>query len=421
MRKILVVILVALVAVSTKGQVIQPTTSLIGSWKGKLKAGLSSLTLVLNLEQHDGYVVVTLDSPDQGAKGILTKKEYLTDDSIAVRVENLDASFRARLRDGKLDGTFTQRGFSFPLVLERGVYEMNRPQKPQPPYPYTTEEVTFRNERDSATLAGTITYPVGYDRQAKKKPVAVLLVTGSGPQNRDEELMGHQPFLVIADYFARHGIATLRYDDRATAASVGGDMDHATTRDLARDAEAGIDYLRQQKAFSKIGLLGHSEGGAIAFMLAARKKTDFIISMAGPGVKGDTLVVEQTNRIQELMGMKHDMTIEQFRQQKDAQSVPWLKWFIDYDPSEDIRKTRCPVFALNGDRDCQVISSQNLTAIQRLLRPSKKNLIKEYPALNHLFQHCETGLFTEYSSIEETISPEVLADMVQWIKQSIGQ
>ena len=413
--------MVALVAVSTKGQVIQPTTSLIGSWKGKLKAGLSSLTLVLNLEQHDGYVVVTLDSPDQGAKGILTKKEYLTDDSIAVRVENLGASFQARLRDGKLDGTFTQRGFSFPLVLERGVYEMNRPQKPQPPYPYTTEEVTFRNERDSATLAGTITYPVGYDRQAKKKPVAVLLVTGSGPQNRDEELMGHQPFLVIADYFARHGIATLRYDDRATAASVGGDMDHATTRDLARDAEAGIEYLRQQKAFSKIGLLGHSEGGAIAFMLAARKKTDFIISMAGPGVKGDTLVVEQTNRIQELMGMKHDMTIEQFRQQKEAQSTPWLRWFIDYDPLEDIRKTRCPVFALNGDRDCQVISSQNLTAIKRLLRPSKKNLIKEYPALNHLFQHCETGLPTEYSSIGETISPEVLADMVQWIKQSIGQ
>ena len=198
-------------------------------------------------------------------------------------------------------------------------------------------------------------------------------------------------------------------------------MEHATTRDLARDAEAGIEYLRQQKAFSKIGLLGHSEGGAIAFMLAARKKTDFIISMAGPGVKGDTLVVAQTNRIQELMGMKHDMTIEQFRQQKEAQSMPWLKWFIDYDPSEDIRKTRCPVFAFNGDRDCQVISSQNLTAIKRLLRPSKKNLIKEYPALNHLFQHCETGLPTEYSSIEETISPEVLADMVQWIKQSIGQ
>lgn len=423
MRKIIFIILVVLASMTINAQVIQPSTALIGSWNGKLDVGGIALTLVLNLEQHDGYVGVTLDSPDQGAKGISAEKEYLSDDSIAVKVTSLDASYCARLKDGKLDGKFSQRGFSFPLVLERGDYEstIRRPQHPQPPYPYLTEEVTFRNMKDSATLAGTITYPVGYDRQTKKKPVVVLLISGSGQQNRDEEVMGHKPFLVIADYFARHGIATLRYDDRGYGASVGGEAGmSATTEDFMRDAAAGIDFLRNRKQFRKVGCLGHSEGGAIVFMLAARKKADFIISMAGPGVKGDTLLVAQSNLIEKLAGSPERLSVKQYREQESVKNMPWLKWFIDYDPSNDIRKSRCPVFALNGDRDCQVISSQNLSAIRQLLPKSKKNLIKEYPALNHLFQHCDTGLPTEYSSIEETISPEVLDDMVKWIKQCFG-
>ncbi len=414
MKKTILLLTIILTSLASQAQV-QPTTALIGSWSGKLKVGPVSLTLVLHLEQADGYVTVTLDSPDQGAKGIGAFKEFLSDDSIAIKIETLGVTYRARLKDDKLDGTFSQNGISLPLVLTRGVPEMKRPQRPQPPYPYETEEVTFRNEKDSATLAGTLTYPVGYSKQSKKKPVVVLLVSGSGQQNRDEELMGHSPFLVIADYLARHGIATLRYDDRATGASVGGDVKNATTEDFMRDALAGLDFLRHQKAFGKVGLLGHSEGGAIAFMLASRKKTDFIVSLAGPGVKGDTLLVKQENCIQQLSGMPATMTVEQFRQQPEVQQMRWLQWFIDYDPSADIRKSRCPVFALNGDRDCQVISSQNLTAIRQLLPKSKKNLVKEYPTLNHLFQHCTTGLLTEYSEIEETISPEVLSDIAQWI------
>ena len=414
MKKAILLLTIILTSLASQAQV-QPTTALIGSWSGKLKVGPVSLTLVLHLEQADGYVTVTLDSPDQGAKGIGAFKEFLSDDSIAIKIETLGVTYRARLKDDKLDGTFSQNGISLPLVLTRGVPEMKRPQRPQPPYPYETEEVTFRNEKDSATLAGTLTYPVGYSKQSKKKPVVVLLVSGSGQQNRDEELMGHSPFLVIADYLARHGIATLRYDDRATGASVGGDVKNATTEDFMRDALAGLDFLRHQKAFGKVGLLGHSEGGAIAFMLASRKKTDFIVSLAGPGVKGDTLLVKQENCIQQLSGMPAAMTVEQFRQQPEVQQMRWLQWFIDYDPSADIRKSRCPVFALNGDRDCQVISSQNLTAIRQLLPKSKKNLVKEYPSLNHLFQHCTTGLLTEYSEIEETISPEVLSDIAQWI------
>jgi hypothetical protein len=304
---------------------------------------------------------------------------------------------------------------SLPLVMTKGAPEAKRPQTPKEPYPYTTEEVMFRNTTDLATLVGTLTWPVGYDKNAKQKPTVVLMVTGSGQQNRDEELMQHKPFLVIADYLARHGIATLRYDDRATGASVGGEVKNATSEDFARDAAAGLEYLRNTKAFSKVGILGHSEGGLIAFMLAAKKQTDFIVSLAGPGVKGDTLLVAQGNRILSLSGMPANMTVEKYRQQDAVQQMPWLKWFIDYDPSANIAATHCPVFALNGDRDCQVISTQNLTAIERLLPKSKQHLIKEYPGLNHLFQHCTTGLVAEYSQIEETISPEVLSDIVHWI------
>lgn len=408
-------ILIILLAITMTGLAqVQSTTALLGSWSGKLKVGAMSLTLVLHLEQADGEVNITLDSPDQGAKGISASKEFLSDDSIAVKVEAIGMTYRARLKDGKLDGMFAQNGVKIPLVLTKGAVEAKkRPQLPKPPYPYETEEVTFMNENDGATLAGTLTWPVGYDK--KQKPMVVLLVTGSGQQNRDEEVFEHKPFLVIADYLARQGIATLRYDDRATGKSVGGDVANGTTEDFSRDAAAGLDYLRSLKAFDKVGLLGHSEGGAIAFILGAQNKTDFIISLAGPGVKGDTLLAAQSNHILSLSGQPANMTVERYRQLEESQQLPWLRWFNDYDPSEDIRHTRCPVLALNGDRDCQVISSLNLTAIKQLLPLSKKNLVKEYPGLNHLFQHCTTGLPTEYGIIEETISTDVLQDIALWI------
>ena len=413
MKKTILIILLAIVTKTGLAQV-QSTTALLGSWSGKLNVGAMSLTLVLHLEQADGEVNITLDSPDQGAKGISASKEFLSDDSIAVKVEAIGMTYRARLKDGKLDGMFAQNGVKIPLVLTKGAVEAKkRPQLPKPPYPYETEEVTFMNENDGATLAGTLTWPVGYDK--KQKPMVVLLVTGSGQQNRDEEVFDHKPFLVIADYLARQGIATLRYDDRATGKSVGGDVANGTTEDFSRDAAAGLDYLRSLKAFDKVGLLGHSEGGAIAFILGAQNKTDFIISLAGPGVKGDTLLAAQSNHILSLSGQPANMTVERYRQLEESQQLLWLRWFNDYDPSENIRHTRCPVLALNGDRDCQVISSLNLTAIKQLLPLSKKNLVKEYPGLNHLFQHCTTGLPTEYGIIEETISTDVLQDIALWI------
>ena len=416
MKKIFITLLTAIAVMTSQAQV-NSTTTLEGSWSGKLKVGAMSLTLVLHLEEADGYVKASLDSPDQGAKGISAYKEYLSDDSVAVKVESIGATYRAKLKDGKMDGTFSQMGMKIPLVLTKGVPEVKRPQEPKAPYPYETEEVTFKNEADGATLAGTLTWPVGYDKNTKKKPMVLLFVSGSGQQNRDEELMNHKPFLVIADYLARNGIATLRYDDRATGKSVGGDVKNATSEDFARDAAAGIEFLRSKKTFSKVGILGHSEGGTIAFMLGGQQKVDFIVSLAGPTVKGDTLLAAQSNRILSLSGMPANMTVEKYRQTATSVKIPWLDWFNDYDPSDNIRKTRCPVFALNGDRDCQVISSLCLPALKVLLPSSKKHLIKEYPELNHLFQHCNTGLPDEYGQIEETISPEVLSDIAGWIKQ----
>lgn len=413
MKKILSLILAIAATLTATAQ--QAQVDLIGSWTGKLDLGVAKLTLVFHLKQADGRVNVTMDSPDQSAMGIPCKTDFLSYDSLAVSVKSINASYGGRLEDGKLVGTFKQNGMSLPLVLTKGTEELKRPQNPQPPFPYETEEVMFRNERNSATLAGTLTWPVGYNPKSKQKPLVALFVTGSGQENRDEEIYDHKPFLVIADYLARQGIASLRYDDRATGASKGGDVRNATSEDFARDAAAGLEYLRSRKAFSKVGIIGHSEGGLIGFLLGAQGKTDFLVSLAGPGVKGDTLTASQRNRMYELYGGNGNMTVDAVRQLPEIQKVPWYKWFIDYDPSADIAATRCPVFALNGDRDWQVISSLNLTAIERLLPKSKKNLIKEYPGLNHLFQHCTTGLMNEYRQIEETISPEVLSDIAEWI------
>lgn len=388
---------------------------LIGTWTGKLDLGVGKLTIMLHLKQADGHVNVTMDSPDQSVEGLPCTKDFLSYDSLAVSVRNINATYSGRLKDGKIVGTFKQNGMSLPLVMTKGVEELQRPQNPQPPFPYETEEVTFRNEQDNATLAGTLMWPVGYDPESKKKPLVVLFITGSGQENRDEEIYGHKPFLVIADYLARHGIASLRYDDRATGASKGGDLRNATSEDFARDAAVGLEYLRSRNVFSKVGIIGHSEGGLIGFLLGAQGKIDFLVSLAGPGVKGDTLIASQNNRFLEMSGLPNAVTAEQIRMDPKAKKSRWVQWFLDYDPSADIAATRCPVFALNGDRDWQVISSLNLTAIERLLPKSKNNLTKEYPGLNHLFQHSAGGQPREYRQIEETIAPEVLSDIANWI------
>ena len=385
-----------------------------GVWTGKLNVGPQTLTLVLHVvHEATGNVVCSLDSPDQGAMNIPVKSDYCSADSISVSLEQLGLSYQGRLKGDEIVGTFTQ-GMAFPLTLKRGEETLNRPQNPMEPFPYKTEEVTFINATDKATLVGTLSYPTDYK---KGKTPVVLMVTGSGQENRDEEIFGHKPFLVIADYLARHGVASLRYDDRGFGKSTGGDVKHATTADFARDAASGIEFLHTLKCFSKVGVLGHSEGGSIAFMLGAKGKVDFVISMAGIGVRGDTALTAQANRLLELSGQPMRLSTLQYRVNAYMKKSPWLNFFMDYDSSGDISKTLCPVMAINGERDVQVISPLNLIGIKAHLTENPKNFVKEYPALNHLFQHCTTGNVSEYRMIEETISPEVLEDIVRFIKQ----
>lgn len=244
--------------------------SLDGSWKSKLQAGPQELTLLLHIHQTEK--VVEMDVLEQGAKNVPMTVTYLSADSLNASVPAIGLNIAGKLVDGKVKTTFRQMAFTAPLAFERGEFVVNRPQEPSLPLPYHTEEVKFSTSDGAATLAGTLCYPVGY-KAGKKVPV-VLMVTGSGAQNRDEELFGHKYFLVIADWLARNGIASLRYDDRGVGQSTG-DFKTSTTADFAQDAAAGLVFLRRTKAFSKVGILGHSEGGAVAYICGCQEFNRF--------------------------------------------------------------------------------------------------------------------------------------------------
>ena len=414
-RRIAGVLLLLLLSVTSYGAT---AGNIEGTWHGTLKLNAMKLSIVMHFSDN----ACTLDSPDQGAKGIKGEVREITAEKVDVAFPTLNATYTGMLKDGKIEGTFTQMGYKLPLVLEEGQPVRIRPQTPQPPFPYQTEEVSFVNTEDSASLAGTLTYPVGYN--SKRKVPVVIMVTGSGLQNRDEELFEHKPFLVIADFLARNGIASLRYDDRGTGLSTG-DIESVTTEGFCRDAAAGIAFLRKTGHFSKIGVLGHSEGGSIAFMLAAQKKCDFIVSMAGPGLRGDSIIVEQTNELLRQQGQPATMTVRQMRLTMLLQKTnPWYDYFVDFDPAPVIKQIKCPALFLNGDKDSQVMAASNIPVIRALLSDNEKHqlpdnqVIKVYPGLNHLFQHCTTGMPAEYGSIEETISEEVLHDIAEWIKNT---
>ena len=412
-----------------------------GTWHGEMQLNSLKLNLVLHL---DGDSVCTVDSPDQGAKGIAGTVKELTAEKVDVQFPMLMAAYTAELKEGKLVGTFKQRGFTVPLTLEPGDLVRQRPQTPKPPFPYETHEVTIPVPSSTAstvccdsvatlpshTLAGTLTLPPSFG-EGMGASLCLLLVSGSGLQDRDETLFDHKPFAVIADYLARHGIATLRYDDRGFGQSTG-DPSNCTTADFSEDAAACIAFLRSTPLLKggdegrlKVGILGHSEGGSIAFMLGAKSLptrevgqgkpvVDCIVALAAPG---DTLLVEQTNALLRLNGQPANMTLKRLRLTMAMQPTnPWYEYFVEYDPSADIAATRCPVLALNGSLDCQVLPKSNLSAIRQLSTLNSHLSTKEYPGLNHLFQHAQTGAATEYGNIEETISEEVLRDIVTWLQ-----
>lgn len=404
-----------------------------GSWAGKLDAMGNKLTVVFHLDGE----APTMDSPDQGALGFPIQVERTETGGITIRIPSLGASFEGQWVIKQIVGTFRQSGLSFPLTLTPEV-KPNRPQNPVGPFPYTEEEVLFTN--GDAHLEGTLLLPEGYSR---KTPVLVM-VTGSGQENRDEEIYDHKPFAVIADALARTGIATLRYDDRGVGGSTG-DVVNATTEDFKEDALAGIKLLRER--FDKVGVLGHSEGGTIALMLAAEKKADFIVSLAGMVVSGAETIVRQSRTglldagfpeatvdtyckaLTEAchvrvhggrMPSPDELDLPDALKQNYAVALrqmqsPWMTRFLSLDMRPLLGGITCPVLAFNGTKDIQVDHESNLEALRSGLSPSPRNRIVTVEGVNHLFQHCTTGAVAEYRSIEETFSPEVLEQMVRWL------
>lgn len=391
-----------------------------GTYTGSLDINGQKLKLIFTIERgKDGSTSGKLDVPAQGAKEVPLSILANTAGEFIVDIPSINAKYAGKtFGTDSVNGTFTQMGYSLPLSLKKIVSGKStvRPQTPVPPFPYKVVDVTFPGKDKGVTLAGTLSYPEGCC-DGSSKPEVVVMVTGSGGQNRDEEILEHKPFAVIADYLARHGIASLRYDDRGVGESTSLEpVDKMTTLDVASDAEAALAYVRQLGEFGKVGILGHSEGGTVAFMLGAKSLPDFIVAMAAPGVRGDKVVMDQFNYQFEQVGNAQRMTREEVIRMVGQKGNKWMDYFLSYEPSEDIKRTTVPVFALNGELDKQVFFPENLNAIEAALPKNKKSLVKSYPGLNHLFQHTETGAPTEYYEIEETISPVVLSDIVTWIK-----
>ncbi len=375
-----------------------------GRWTGALSLNGSELELVFNIAGE-----CTLDVPAQGAKGISASLSQLPGGVVRIDVPSIGAYYEGMFLINRFVGTFHQNGMEFSLTLMGGVPQKpNRPQMPKAPFPYKTEDVIFA--KGSAMLSGTLTMPEDGDLST---PV-VLLVTGSGAQNRDEELFDHKPFAVIADAFARKGIASLRYDDRGFAKSTG-DLASATTDTLAADAAAGIAYLRG-RGYKTVGVVGHSEGGTIAFMLAAEGNVDFIISMAGMVEGGEATLLAQTVA-RTLAGGATEAQAQEYARKVVAEfrmaGNAWMSRFLRLDPVQYVKSAKCRVLAINGEKDIQVLADRNIPLVKSLLPAAETKI---YPNLNHLFQHCDNVL-DSYYDIEETISPEVLSDMIEWIKR----
>ena len=408
-----------------------------GTWNGELNVMGNKVPLVFNFSTNG----CTIDSPSQGVNGIQAEKTVKDDGTISVKVGMIGATFEGKMTDGEIKGTYIQNGFPLPLTLKPGKLVVKRPQTPVPPFPYKEESVSFTNAQ--YTFNGTLTLPENY---SKNTPV-VLMVTGSGQQDRDEELFSHKPFAVIADALARQGIASLRYDDRGWGDKSVNFADF-TTDDFRQDAAAAIPLLR--KRFNKVGILGHSEGGTIAMMLAAEGKADFIVSLAGMAISGKETLIMQNRQAMSAIGLPKETVdsycnsiskaLDEIASGKKANEInindvpvalkpitikalqqadtPYIRHFLTVDAGKLLPEIKCPVLALNGTKDTQVDCDANTTRIEKGLANCKHS-IKKMDGVNHLFQHCNTGIVTEYQQIEETIAPEVLQEVAKWIKANI--
>jgi len=430
----------------------------LGHWEGAIEVPGNALTVIVDLAYEDGLWSGTTDIPMQGAKGLPLSGITAGDGSIEFALADIpgNPTFSGKLADGRITGDFTQGGQSFPFELGReAIPEPGRPQEPGRPFPYEEEEVTYTN--GDVRLAGTLTFP----SEGGPFPAAIL-ISGSGPQDRNEEVFGHKPFLVLSDHLSRAGIAVLRVDDRGVGGS-GGSTSESTTEDFAGDVLAGIAFLKNRPEVDpkRIGLIGHSEGGIIAPLVASRSDdVAFVIMLAGPGVPGDEILYLQTKLIARAAGVDEQAlagvleahreltaavksgageeetrarvralieaqfggaeseAIDSAVEQTVAQMTgPWFRFFLGYDPRPALGKVRVPVLALNGELDLQVDADQNLPEIRKALEQGGNEdfTVKELPGLNHLLQKAETGSVEEYYSLEETLSPAALDTIRDWI------
>ncbi|HET8573192.1 MAG TPA: alpha/beta hydrolase [Edaphocola sp.] len=437
--------------------------SITGDWQGVLNVAGTELPLVFHIKDSDNILDATMDSPDQNVMNIPVSAITFDDPKLHLEAGNGAIVYEGVLTGDSITGTFRQNGMTLPLNLHKGGIKKNipvRPQEPKPPFPYKSEDLSFMNKKAGITLSGTLTIP----DEGSHFP-AVILISGSGPQDRDETLFGHRPFWVIADYLSRNGIAVLRFDDRGTAKS-GGNFTTATTADFATDVAAAVEYLKRRKEINagKIGLAGHSEGGIIAPMVAASNKNiAFIILLAAPGVDGAALLVMQNDALGKAEGLSPEQLamakatnealykiaintgndslaqrlireklsaampadVPEARRQQAAEAQaqaltgPWMRYFLANDPAKYLKEVHCPVLALDGTKDLQVPAEKNIEAIKAALGAAgnKRVTTRIFPGLNHLFQEAGTGLPNEYGKIEETFSPQALQFMANWIKK----
>ncbi len=454
----LIIILSQIINQATAQEV---TNKAQGNWSGQLELPTSKLEIIFKISVNEnGKLSSKMDVPLQGAKDLPVSKTEVRNDSLFLDVAMIMGNFKGAFEtDKKIAGVWKQGGAELTLILEKTdkVTKLNRPQTPQPPFPYIEKEVEYLNSKSGLKLAGTLTIP----QDAKECP-AVILITGSGAQDRDETIFEHKPFMVIADHLTRNGIAILRVDDRGVGGSEG-NISESTSEDFAGDVLAGVEFLKTVDVIdhTKIGLIGHSEGGIIAPIVAT--KTDditFIVLLAGPGISGEQILYEQGELINRAAGMTDEQTKQNRKLQEalfdillnekdstkqldrlqrtlsggvypmlddekkkliDAQVAGvnniWFKYFLTYNPYPTLTKVTCPVLALIGEKDLQVPPKANLEAIKKALTEGDNKNFKtiELENLNHLFQNCETGAIDKYAQIEETISPEVLEIVKDWI------
>jgi uncharacterized protein len=467
---LLALALIFALAHGAEAQTQTPNTSaagqnLEGTWEGALDVGAMKLRLALKVTKAiDGAFVAKLDSLDQGANDMQVDAISLKDGDVHFEMKRLQVVFDGTLNkeNSEIAGQFKQGGATYPLTLKRVTKPttLNRPQEPKPPFPYDEEEVSYENKRDGVKLAGTLTLP-----RVKTSSPAVILITGSGPQNRNEELLGHKPFLVLADYLTRRGVAVLRVDDRGVGGSTGA-VPNSTSENFAADALAGIVFLKGHKGIDakRIGLIGHSEGGLIAPLVASQSDdVAFIVLLAGPGLPGEDILLAQAALILKASGAgpealakqraTQEMMFAVLKQEKDNATAekkmreefdkqmpglsedemaqakqtleaqikmvlsPWFRHFLTYDPRPTLAKVKCPVLALNGENDLQVPVTENLREIEATLKAAgnKDVTVMRLPKLNHLFQTSETGLPGEYVKIEETFAPVALKTIGDWV------